>query len=359
LLKQRSRAIVSGLVVFLAFSGLVVAALLADGRTASESETNDGGAWLLNRSQSSIGHVNRVVGEISNAVGPFSGQFDVSQAESVVVVHNKGAGQAVLLDTNLATPGSPVSVSETTTVAAGPGVVVLHDRSLGAVWRFRQEEFAAVETLASIAPHLEGGVDARPAVGRDGTVALADPANGSVQFLGLDGAASGVTDDSWSGAEVVDFTLVGSMGVVALTDQRLVIVEDGKSRVVDTGIDMLVLQQSSPEAAEVVGVSAAGEVVHITLATGAVAATEELAGAVPLKPIVYDGCVWAVTVEPTPVLYHCGRTSPLTGASSQLKLTLGERCRPGRHLVCPRGQHSQRHQRLDCRSRTERERRRQ
>ena len=86
----------AGLSVTVAFVALIVAAIFADGRPATESETNDGGAWLLNRSLGKVGHINQVVGEISTAVGPFQGRFSVDQAENIVVVHDPVNAEATL-----------------------------------------------------------------------------------------------------------------------------------------------------------------------------------------------------------------------------------------------------------------------
>ena len=51
-------------------------------------------------------------------------------------------------------------------------------------------------------------------------------------------------------------------------------------------------------------------------------ARESVDGGEPLAPIVHAGCVWTVTLDPTPVLRHCGTASPLPTTSRDLQLAL-------------------------------------
>ena len=108
-------------------AGVLVFAVLADGRVGSEAITNDGGAWLLNRDEAGIGHVNRVVGEVSTYAGPFSGNFDVEQFESLIVVTDAGNWQVALVDPTLGEKATPVSVSPTTTALAAPDLSLVDE----------------------------------------------------------------------------------------------------------------------------------------------------------------------------------------------------------------------------------------
>ncbi|MAT04307.1 MAG: hypothetical protein CL424_04595, partial [Acidimicrobiaceae bacterium] len=314
-------------------TGIVVvvaaAALLADGRVGSESVSNDGGAWLLNRGEGVIGHVNRVVGEVDTTVGPFSGNFDVAQARDVVVVHDRGAGRVAVIDTTQAAIGAVVPVPATIEIAAAPGAVVLHDTATGDVWRFTREEFGAVEALDDESPLVQAGGPSVTAVGRDGDVVVAD-ATASTVWVAPPGAAAEAFElaavESASPVAVTAATFVGDTAVVAVGDE-LVTVADGVTSRFELDDEIAVWQQPSHEGAAaegdaVVGITTSGEVVALDLESGAELSRTPIEGDDPLAPIVHDGCVWTVTMTPSPVFHHCGVASPLPTASTSLALVL-------------------------------------
>ncbi len=317
------RAITAAVLVAGAIAGVVLAALVADGRVGSESETNAGGAWLLNRSESSIGHVNRVVGEVDTTAGPFTGAFDVAQAPSVVVVNNRGTGQAVLIDTNLAQPGAPVVVSSTTEVYAAPGVVVLSDPAVGAVWRFSREEFGTVQTLEDAPPTIQASPGAATAVGREGTVIAADAGAGVIHVLRPGGVSEPLAVEDWGDAEISGATLVGSTPVVILDDGRVLVVRDGGTvETFNVATADAVWQQPSEEGTALVGIGPDGTIIELELASGVETSAGSIVGSSPTPPIVHDGCVWVVTTVPVPALHYCGVVEELPAAGGELKLTL-------------------------------------
>lgn len=319
---SRIRALVAGSVVLIAVVGLVIAALLADGRAASQSDLNDGGAWLVNRSQSSIGHANRVVGEIGAVANPFSGAFDVEQADGVVLVHDRGAGQALLIDTQNSEKQSPVSVPESSVIRVAGRWVVLHEPETGSIWRFDSDAFEEVQELDEVEPTMVSSPASRLAVGVDGVVSVADPVTSVLTVVSDQGNVDTVLDRSWSGAAVRDVTRVGATTVVALDDGRLVAVDGDEERILADDIDVLVLQQPSAASPTVTAVVASGDVVRVDLASGEVITSERLAGGGPLPPIEHQGCSWVVTLEPTPALHHCGESSDLRNAGQNVKLVL-------------------------------------
>lgn len=327
----RWRAVGASVLIVGVVTGIVLAALLSDGRAGSESTTNDGGAWLLNRSESSIGHVNRVVGEIASTVGPFDGRFDVDQSDHVVVVHDRGAGQAVLIDTNLGQPGAPVRVGDQTEVRAAPDAIVLIDHETSSIWRFTRDEFGTVTDLSRTDPLVQAAGPVTVAVGRDGTIAAVDVVGAAVHRV-LPGALPEVIGDPLlAGASVRSVTLVGDAIAIASdeTDGSSLIVVRGAAVTrfpVDRRIDQLQQPTIGADDAEsgdaVVAIATDGEVLGIDLGTGAVASRGRLDGSQFVPPIVHDGCLWAVSVDPSPVFHFCGRSEPLVGSGTEIRLTL-------------------------------------
>ncbi len=58
-MNRRLREVVVVGLVIASLASVVVAAVHADGRTSIRAETNDGGAWLVRRSDGVVGQMNR------------------------------------------------------------------------------------------------------------------------------------------------------------------------------------------------------------------------------------------------------------------------------------------------------------
>ncbi|MEM9514610.1 MAG: Ig-like domain-containing protein, partial [Actinomycetota bacterium] len=301
---------------------MVFAAVVAEGRAGSESSSNDGGAWLLNRSEASIGHVNRVVGEVDSTAGPFSGTFDVDQSESVVVVNDVGTGQAVLIDTALAEPGAPVAIGATTEVRAAPGAVILAEPQSGRLWRLSREGFGTVQNLDDVAATLQSSPGMVYAVGRQGLVAATDPALQQVYLVepGIEPIVIEVED--WGDAIVTDATFADDVAAFLFDDGRLLTARDGDIEVLAPSEQIVLLQQSSTDDTGLVGITAEGAVIRVDLQTGDHTVIVDAIGASPIAPIWHNGCVYSVTFDPSPVFHYCGRSTPLQGAGPDIKLTL-------------------------------------
>ena len=67
-MNRRLREVVVVGLVIASLASVVVAAVHADARTSIRAETNDGGAWLVRRSDGVIGQMNRTAGEVTGVV---------------------------------------------------------------------------------------------------------------------------------------------------------------------------------------------------------------------------------------------------------------------------------------------------
>ena len=82
------------------------------------------------------------------------------------------------------------------------------------------------------------------------------------------------------------------------------------------------LQQPGEPASSVVAIADDGTVLEIDLTDGAVTEALTIDGGTPLPPIVHEGCIYAVTLTPSPVFHFCGERRPLDGAGEELRLRL-------------------------------------
>ena len=83
-MNRRLREVVVVGLVIASLASVVVAAVHADARTSIRTETNDGGAWLVRRSDGVVGQMNRTAGEVTGLVRVSNpgAEFDVEQADT-------------------------------------------------------------------------------------------------------------------------------------------------------------------------------------------------------------------------------------------------------------------------------------
>lgn len=317
------RSLTAGAAVVTVVVTLFIAAFLADGRAASESETNDGGAWMVNRSEGSIGHLNRVVEEFSSSVVGFSGEFDVDQSSDVVLVSDPGTEQVSLIASSRSATLTSVAVGPGIDAVAAPGAVVFVDGSSGRVWRVSTNDLGAMGELSERGASIQSEGPVKVSVSRTGEIAAAYSEAAIVRWLDLDGVESTIATPDLAGATLLDMTIVGDRVVVLTDDGRLVVVRPGGgSATFELEVTPSVLQQPGPLAETVVAVTADGRVIEIDLDSGETEVVRELEGSAPLSPIVHGGCTHVVTIEPAPAYHFCDRTEPLTGAGNALRLRL-------------------------------------
>jgi large repetitive protein len=348
---RRTRRGVAGsvlVVLGLVIGAVIVTALQAEGRERSKAETNDGGAWLLKRDAGYVGHVNREVGEITAAVSvsdPGS-DFDVDQADGVIVVHDATKGTVTVVDDSVERVANPAGVavgSDVQVHAVDGGALIVDDASMKA-WKLDREQLLSVATTDDLDPIVTGSGRTLSAATADGHAVLVDEKAGQVVFVRPDGATakSGTVEVTDPTASV---TMLGTdEAVFSDTDGDVVVASPGHAR--PLGIDVLgadgqpsalALQQPGPAADDVVAATTDGKVVAVPLDSGD-AATDigQLGGAEPVAPIAYGGCVFAVSTKPATFTQWCAdgadrngatrwkeiQSVPLDGAGAELRLRL-------------------------------------
>ena len=160
---RRTRRSIAGsvlVVLGLVIGAVIVTALQAEGREQSRANTNDGGAWLLKRDGGYVGHVNKVVGEVTAAVSvadPGS-DYDVDQADGIIVVHDRT--RAPSPSSTTASSGSPtrpgMQVDADTTVHAVDGGALIVDRSSMTVWKLDRATLVSASSTDEIEPIISG-----------------------------------------------------------------------------------------------------------------------------------------------------------------------------------------------------------
>ncbi|MET0910153.1 MAG: hypothetical protein ABWZ99_11835, partial [Ilumatobacteraceae bacterium] len=180
---RRTRRSIAGsvlVVLGLVIGAVIITALQAEGREQSRATTNDGGAWLLKRDGGYVGHVNRVVGEVTAAVSvsdPGS-DYDVDQAPGVIVVHDRTAGTVTVVDDSVERVANPAGVrvgQDIEVHAIDDGALIVEQQSMS-VWKLDREQLLSVVSTDEVEPLLTGEGATRSAATPDGHAVLADEA---------------------------------------------------------------------------------------------------------------------------------------------------------------------------------------
>ncbi len=344
-MSRRTRRSIAGsvlVVLALVIGAVVITALQAEGRERSKADTNDGGAWLLKRDEGYVGHVNRLVGEVTAAVSvsdPGS-DYDVDQAQGVILVHDRTRGTVTVVDDSIERIANPAGlrVDANTTVHAIDGGALVVDRDSMTVWKIGRPELLSAASTDEFEPLLSGDGSTLSAATPDGHAVFVDEAAGQVVFLR--------PDDSTETSPALELTdsivSITSLG----TDTAVMVDPDGdvfvatpddaapvRSEVTDAAGEPaeLVLQQPGPEADHVVAATTDGRLVAVPLAGGESTPIAQLPGSAPTAPIVHGGCLFAVATAPPTFAQWCAtgegrwsevQTVPLDGAGSELRLRL-------------------------------------
>jgi large repetitive protein len=328
-----------GAVVLLASAG-VFAAARADGLSASEVDSSDGGAWLVNGREGVVGHVNRAVMELSGStvlVGDPDSDLWASQSRDVVVVHDRTTANVVLVDDRLARPANSVAVSASAEAFAVPGGVVISDGPTGKVWWVERVRFSEMESIDDEEPVIEADAPVAVSVDRYGTthvVATTDLAAWSIApETGVVTSRDLLTDPAAAvpqPAGPAALSAIGDRFVLADPKGSRIVLDRGSSADVfalSAEWSTAVLQQPSVDADRVVGVSLQGVVLEMDSDDGSEAVPVPLAGVDPLPPVVHKGCVYVVTRQPAALHRLCRDrdgvdSRPLSGAGQNLRLRL-------------------------------------
>ena len=339
--------VVVGLVVA-AVASVVVAAVQADGRTSVRAQTNDGGAWLVRRSDGIVGHLNRAAGEVSGVVrvaDPGS-SFDVEQADDIVLVHDADAAELQVVDPRTYQSVNTVTVPLDVQVRAIAGGAVLWQPEPLRVWRLGRDDLGAIVRLDDVAPTMEATGAGLVTTTFDGAPIVLDVKGQRIGLGATDIAQPWVwTDIGPTATAVRSLGAIGRDIVMLLDDGAVARLDDGSSESITqtapNEVEVAVLAQPSPADTPLLAVTTDGSIlVDVGMAApsgsgtapGSDAATDlrrlaEIGAAEPLAPIVHDGCVFNVGTAPPTFTRICNgavdQTEALVGADpSALRIRL-------------------------------------
>lgn len=285
------------LVVTLAVLAVVVfLATRADGREATRATSNDGGAWMADRTQGGIAHIEFETREpsVTLVVEKEGGaRLSVRQSDRLTLVYDASSSVVSVIDTAIASRRSDTSVPLGVEVRPMDRVIVVHDPTGQRLWVTHPAEFGQVEDLEELDPvalrstHL--------AVGRSGLAASVDP-DLSVTWIDEENDFT-ESGELPIGATIEHVTMSGDVLILATSQGWFAAQRETGARQlppIDTPPIAAIQQESSPTGP--IGFFAAdGRLMTADPWSGAVAALGEMPGTAPQgRPIMHEGCLYAL-----------------------------------------------------------------
>lgn len=303
-LRGRRSAIASTTVLSLAAGSLVAMAVASDVRSSTSVSLHDAGVWVTGTSGGILGLFNAEIRQSVIALVPNSERFDVLQDGSTVLLNDLAGARLRSVDgAGAAIVGAGAELPRDAAVAMGGGVLTV-SAPTGDVWIRTAGEAGRADF--SVPPDLRLGAGAAVAVGQDGTVYAASPAQSRLISLPRGAAARSITTVSAipAGTTSVAITVVGDAPVVLVDGARILI--PGRPAVALPGAATAGrLQQVSAAAAEVLVASDSG-LYSVALSSSTVTTIGTTIGsAKPAAPVRLGRCSYAAWGAKPTLLAGC------------------------------------------------------
>ena len=329
--RARRWGAVSTVLVLLLGTALVWFALRADGDVVRKTDLFDGGVWVTNAEQARFGRLNKPAGQLDAGIaspGTQSSGLDIVQDGAAVLGVSKASNQLLPINPKTATlsdssqitlPAAPTAVKGATAqpvVDLRGGSVAIADPAKGSVWAQRVDTGAGVGTLEQLQPSQKPlavlGGDTVVAVGTDGTVYAASGTKGDLATFAV---APGGTEFLDPVMTTLGFT-TAALQLTALGGHWVAL--DGTTGNVWSAVSPQpvaigavtgapVLQQPGPDAANVL-VQTGTALLAVPLAGGRPATpvavpSTGVTGLVASQPVVLGACLHAAWAGPDSVWY--------------------------------------------------------
>ncbi|WP_423462460.1 Ig-like domain-containing protein [Promicromonospora sp. MS192] len=299
---ENRRSVASIGAVTLFGAGLVGFALLYEGEATADVELNDSGVWVTQTASGKLGRFNYEAKALDGYLQASSTSFDVEQDAQRVLFDNVGDSSASPVNPALLSLDATMKFPAGAKVAAGAATTAVYDPESGNAWVLPFDSAAFDEK--KMKPTVKAGPGGAITVGKDGTVYLAVPSDGTLYTVptSTQGVAGDVDEsdlDLSPGAEV-QVSAVGDQPVVLDQSSATLVLPGGDTVTVDGAQAML--QQPSGESDVVVVATSSG---LVSQPLGGGDATKRTASGNPSAPVQLGECVYGAWSGSGQVVRDC------------------------------------------------------
>ncbi len=293
-MSDRLRNILAGVVSLAVFASVLAFALTADGREASRATSNDGGAWLVDRSRGGSAHVEYTTRQPTVSalqVAEPGSALSAIQSPGIVLLYDRSASTVKVLDGGTASQVSTTSVPVGSVVKSLPGGAVVFDAERSQLWRLTRGELTGSEEIATLSPMYVGTEPGRVLVGIEGTTAIVEGSQVLWPSADLEEPGSVPLPTDFE----PDFaTMAATQAVLVDGDSWFVATASGGSLIeLDRQVSVLAIQREAASWPRVGVTTTEGDVVYVDVSNGSVIDVGEGVDAAQTGqlPINHEGCV--------------------------------------------------------------------
>ncbi len=296
-IQRRRRSLGAAVASFVIVASVVVLATQADGREATLAESNDGGAWLVDRGSGGIAHVEYTTREPTahTQVAESGSDITVEQSPGVIAVHDSTTSAVTLIDGANAVQQATVAVPLGATVRSRPGGLAIADPPTSRLWLLSAQQATATPDIAAAPPALTATDEVELLTGPRGEVALLSAT--AVIWPPEEAGAEPTTVELPDGFAPQLSTMAGGQVVLVAGGTWLAVTPDGVREVpVSDPPAVGAIQQEGESWHVVAAVGDNGQQYLIDLNSGTVTPKPhpEL-GSPAGKPILHDRCIYSLT----------------------------------------------------------------
>lgn len=292
-MSRNIRNVIAGLVSVALFASVLVLALNADGREATAATSNDGGAWLVDRSRGGAAHVEFTTRQptVSAQVADPGSAMSALQSPGIVLLHDRSASTVKVVDSANASQVSTTSVPVGAVVKPLPNGAAVFDEERSQLWRMTRGDLTGSEEISSISPVFVGNAPGRVLVGLDGTTAVQ---SGSQVIWP---SATGTEPDSVALPQDFepDFaTMAATQAVFVDGDSWFIATSSGGSMIsLERPVPVLAMQREADTWPRVGVTTTGGQVFYVDVTDGSVIEVGNGVDAAQTGqlPINHEGCV--------------------------------------------------------------------
>ncbi|WP_405216210.1 Ig-like domain-containing protein [Agrococcus sp. Ld7] len=290
--RHRKSTVAGGLITAVSLA-LGILAITYDGFTTTDVDLHDGGVWVTKQDSQQLGRINIQAQELDGGLTSPTASFDVLQDGDDVLLHNREASTAIVVDPVQVVMGSSVQLPVQGRIAMGGGVVAVVDPADGMLWAMSFADFLAFSP-ENTEPLAELGGGAAVEVGRDGTVHAVSTSEGTqLSIARLDDGTFDepvVRDrDELRAMQEPLVTVVGTRAVVHDPSTGTLLLPDGATEVPEDAAVQLV----GDDAGDVL-VSTPTALIRQPLGGGQPQVEQRQGGGDAVRPVQLNGCVYAV-----------------------------------------------------------------
>ncbi|WP_313813297.1 Ig-like domain-containing protein [Glutamicibacter sp.] len=273
----------------------VTGAIFYPGFETADVDLNDGGVWVVNKSEGKIGHVNYQSQTLDGGVVTPMANYDLEQSGENVLVRNLEQENVTTIDPAMVQFAGDNKLPANSTFSFGSNVVAVTDAKNGKVQATKLENISEFDSDGN-EPLMEASGKVDAVVGADDTIWAVDYAGNTIQSFTLDDdgypvAAEPRQVDGLEKMKDPQLSAVGHTAVVFEPSTGTVVTSDGSSNKVESSPNARI-QAPGPEA-EDVAIATEQTLVKAALKGKDVAYDQVKTAGTPIQPVRVGTCTYA------------------------------------------------------------------